>query len=169
MRCRKVSSRGVPARSLCLIRHQRLQSSSKAGLPGMLHSAPCSPSDTKTGQPQVLLAFCTLVFADSPFPCLSFRPTAVPLQETPSLTNYVMLIHPSTSYQSHLSSRMLEAFLESVACVHTSGSGMRASRHLAYEGSESLLSLVTLGRLTCWLNGSKTPLVISNLTHLSLG
>lgn len=93
-----------------------------------------SPNDTKAGQAEVLLAFCTLVFADSHFPCLSFMPTAVPLQETPSLTNYVMLVHPSTSYQSHLSSCTLEAFLEAIACVHTSGSGTSASRHLAYEG-----------------------------------
>lgn len=128
-----------------------------------------SPSDTKAGQAEVLLAFCTSVFADSPFPCLSFRPTAVPLQETPPLTNYAMLIHLSTSYQSHLACCTLEAFLEAIACVHTSGSRTRASRHLAYEGSESLLSLVTLGRLTCQLNGSGTPLITSNLTHLSLG
>lgn len=68
-----------------------------------------------------------------------------------------------------MSSCMLEAFLEAIASVHTSGSGTHASGHLAYEGSEFLLSLVTLGKLTCWLNGSKTPLVTSNLTHLSLG
>jgi len=83
----------------------------------------------------------------APFPCLSLRLTAVLLQETPSLTTYVMLIHPSTSYQSHLFSCTLEAFLEAVACVQTSGSGTHVSGHLTYEGSESLLSLVTLGKL----------------------
>lgn len=35
------------------------------------------------------------------------------------------------------------------------------------KASEFLLSLVTLSRLTCRLNGSKTPLVITHLTHLS--
>lgn len=174
MRCRKVSSSGVVE----LVEAYVLLGISNSSPPASLVSQACpmvplaarlSPTDTKAGQAEVLLAFCSLVFADSPFHCLSFRPAEVPLQETPSLANYVILILCSTSYQSHLSSCTLEAFLEAIACVHTSGSRMRASRHLAYGGSKSLISLVTLGRLVCQLNGSKSPLVISNVTHLSLG
>lgn len=125
----------------------------------------CSHSDTwsKTAlvpQQSLLLASCTLVFADSHSLCLSFRPTTVPHPETPFF---------DTVPNAYPSSRFLSGPFVFLQAGSSLGAGMCASRYLAYGGSELLLSLVTLSRFMCWLNWGEAPSVTSNPTHLSPG
>lgn len=129
-----------------------------------------SPNAQRQGELSCFWLFAPWSLLTSPFPacpsgrqqCHSRRPLLPPTTSCWSIPPLLIrAIWPPACWR--LSWRQLP-----VCRARAAGHGL-AGTHRAYGGTESLLSLVIFGRLMYRLNGSETPLVISNRTHLSLG